>query len=73
VSAPSVSSADRKTPSINESHDRHSHPDCHTPLAVDFFQVQKEVAALLKDRIVVGHALQNDMQVNPFSTIPHVS
>ncbi|GAQ83801.1 hypothetical protein KFL_001620210 [Klebsormidium nitens] len=30
--------------------------------AEEFFQVQKEVAALLKDRIVVGHALQNDMQ-----------
>ncbi len=32
-------------------------------LGEDFLTVQKEVADLIKGRILVGHALQNDMKV----------
>ena len=32
--------------------------------AVDFLTVQKEVYDLLKGRILVGHALRNDLQVS---------
>ena len=30
--------------------------------AIPFKQAQKEVAEILKDRILVGHALQNDLK-----------
>jgi DNA polymerase III epsilon subunit-like protein len=31
--------------------------------AATFEEVQKQTAALLKDRILVGHAVQNDLKV----------
>lgn len=33
-------------------------------LGEDFKTVQKEVAEILKGRILVGHALQNDLKVH---------
>jgi hypothetical protein len=33
--------------------------------AAPFSQVQKEVSDLTKDRILVGHALSNDLEVSP--------
>lgn len=33
-------------------------------VAKDFRIVQKEVSELLKDRILVGHALRNDLKVS---------
>jgi len=35
------------------------------PLAKPFEEVQKRVAALTKDRILVGHAVHNDLRVSP--------
>lgn len=34
------------------------------PLAKQFEEVQKTVAALTKDRIIVGHAVHNDLKVS---------
>lgn len=34
-------------------------------VARPFAQVQAEVAALLKNKILVGHALGNDLKVSP--------
>lgn len=34
------------------------------PLAKPFEEVQKRVAALTKDRILVGHAIHNDLKVS---------
>lgn len=36
------------------------------PLAKPFAEVQEKVADLLKDRILVGHAVHNDLKVCPF-------
>lgn len=36
---------------------------CVAFLGEDFKTVQKEVAEILKGRILVGHALQNDLKV----------
>lgn len=36
--------------------------DIHGPLAEDFWDVQKEVAEILKGKILVGHALKNDLK-----------
>lgn len=36
-----------------------------------FEVVQKEVAEMLKGRILVGHALHNDLKVLPFRATPH--
>lgn len=37
--------------------------------AEPFSKVQAEVAALLKDRILVGHALHNDLKVTPLCAL----
>lgn len=37
---------------------------CVAFLGEDFKTVQKEVAEILKGRILVGHALQNDLKVH---------
>ena len=37
--------------------------DIRGPLAEDFWKVQKEVSEILKDRILVGHAMHNDLKV----------
>lgn len=37
---------------------------CVALLGEDFKTVQKEVAEILKGRILVGHALQNDLKVH---------
>lgn len=37
---------------------------CATGKAVPFKQVQKEVADILKGRVLVGHAVHNDLQVD---------
>lgn len=36
------------------------------PLAKSFEEVQGAVAELIKDRIIVGHAIQNDLKVCTF-------
>lgn len=36
---------------------------CIPPLASPFAEVQEKVADLLKDRILVGHAVHNDLKV----------
>lgn len=39
----------------------------------EFEVVQKEVAEMLKGRILVGHALHNDLKVLPFCATAHTA
>ncbi len=43
----------------------HTPTHTHTHTAVAFEVVQTEVAEIIKDRIVVGHSLENDFKVRP--------
>jgi DNA polymerase III epsilon subunit-like protein len=52
-------------------------PDCNCiasadTAAIDFAQVQKDVYELMKDRILVGHSLSNDMKVLMLSHPKHM-
>jgi hypothetical protein len=38
--------------------------------AVPFAEVQRDIADITKNRIVVGHALSNDFEVGPFCDSP---
>ena len=42
-----------------------------TPLAKPFNEIQQQVAELIKDRILVGHAIHNDLKVCKAFSIPH--
>ena len=39
--------------------------------AKEFWAVQKEVAELIKGRVLVGHALHNDLKVGGFNSFLH--
>lgn len=41
--------------------------DLNGPDTLPFDEVQRKVAEILKDRNLVGHAVQNDLKVNPQS------
>jgi RNA exonuclease 4 len=47
--------------------------DVHSSKAEPFAIVQKEAADLFKDRVIVGHAIQNDLKVrlHPIAYMPH--
>jgi hypothetical protein len=40
----------------------------YVTVAKEFWAVQKEVAELIKGRILVGHALHNDLKVGGFNS-----
>ena len=54
----------RPAPEAREWPGLHSHPAPHGPVAGERLEVvQKEVAEMLRGRILVGHALHNDLKV----------
>lgn len=42
-----------------------------TPLAKPFNEIQQQVAGIIKDRILVGHAIHNDLKVRNAYSIPY--